>query len=401
MRVLYLLGFLPPYIRREIDALSSAGIDTTVLLPEKSTGNRPADFWNTISLSQANSTVTVENTLEFKLLTCRAYRLFFPALKSVRFLKSLFLSLRNKEFRYFLIASTAASAIKIKPDIIHAHFALDNAHVARIMAEILNVPYTVTTHATDIFVPRSESRLARVLKKAAAVFTISEYNIDFLMRFGLCRNSITVLKLGLNTLELPERKQPPDIPHAVCTASGLVPKKGIPILMDAMRLLKQKGVDCRLTVIGSDPDGILLEKYREQSTDIPVAFAGLIASGKTLGLVSSASFFVLPCVEAENGDRDGIPVALTEAMGIGIPCISTEISGIPELINSEVSGILVKPGSPGELADAMEKLISQPETAGKLGLEGRRKIISDHSTGRQIGIMLAEFRKILAERRQT
>ena len=397
-----MLGFLPPYVRREIDALSASGVDVSVVLPEKSTGNRPADFWSGISPNPAGRSVKVHRVLKFKYLTSPAGHLLFPLVRALRFTKALIRSLKEKEFRYFMVASSAVLGMdpSWKPDIIHAHFALDSAHVARIAAYILNVPYTVTTHATDIFVPRSESRLRRVLSSAAAVFTISRYNIDFLVNHGLNREDIVVVRLGLNTSELPERKQPPEKGLAVCVASGLVPKKGVPVLLEAAAILQRKGAGCKLNIVGSDADGTRLNQYRNTNYEFPVEFPGALCSKETLDTVSTAELFVLPCIQAQNGDRDGIPVALMEAMGMGVPCISTRISGIPELIQSGVSGILVDQGSAEELAGAMEKMFTNRESASRMGLEGKKKIAISHSSEKQVHILLSHFNRILTDRRQ-
>ncbi|MEA3265470.1 MAG: glycosyltransferase [Candidatus Fermentibacteria bacterium] len=402
MKILYVLGFLPPYVTREIDAVASSGHEISVLLPETRKRNTTADFWNGISNDPKNNSVTVNRTLEFKYLTCSAKRLIIPLLKSFRFLKTMVRSLQNKEFRYFIVASSAVMGIdhSSKPDIIHAHFAHDNAHIARIIADILKIPYSVTTHAADIFVPDSTVRLCRVLQSAAAVFTISQYNVSHLVEYGIAKEKIIVARLGLDTSELPCRKKATPTPLAVCTASGLVSKKGVPVLIEAMRLVQKRGTDCNLTVIGSDPDGEMLKKYRRDNTDLPIDFAGVLRSDETLSIVSAASFFVLPCIEAANGDKDGIPVALMEAMGMGVPCISTRISGIPELIENNISGILVKPGSAEELADAMEAMLSGRKEADHLGNSGREKILANHFPSRQAQILTENFARIASERKQ-
>ncbi len=403
MKILYVLGFLPPYVTREIEAVASSGHDISVLLPELRERNTTADFWNGISNDPKNNSVTVNRTLEFKYLTCSAKRLIVPFFKSFRFPKAMLRSFRNKEFRYFIVASSAVAEIdhSSKPDIIHAHFAHDNAHIARIIADILKVPYSVTAHAADIFVPDSTVRLRRVLQKAAVVFTISQYNISHLVKYGLPREKIVVARLGLDTAELPGRKKTVLAPLAVCTASGLVAKKGVPVLIEAMRLLQKRGTDCTLTIIGADPDEKILKKYRSSNTDLPINFAGVLRSDETLSIVSAASFFVLPCMEAPNGDKDGIPVALMEAMGMGVPCISTRVSGIPELIENNISGILVKPGSPEELADAMEAMLYGNEKADRLGDSGRGKILANHLPSKQAHILVKNFVRITAERKQS
>ena len=397
MKILYVLGFLPPYVTREIEAVADQGHRIAVLLPENK-NDKTADFWDGISQEPGGSFVSISRNLKFDYLTCSHTKLLVPLLKSMGKTKALLKSLKEKEFRYFLIASRAVSTIPSsdKPDIIHAHFAKDQAHIARIMASILRVPYTVTTHATDIFVPSCKTRLRRVLGEASTVLTISDYNIPHLMEYGISRDKITVARLPLDTAKLPGRKSV--TASAVCTASGLVPKKGVEVLVSAVRMLQQKQIKIKVTVIGSDPEGIVLRKYITESRDLPIDFAGTLNSSETLDIVASASFFVLPSVEAANKDKDGIPVALIEAMGMGVPCISTELSGIPELIENRVSGLLVQPGSAEELADAMMTLLSDRELAETLGRAGQKQVFTNHSPEKQAAIITDRFTEIVEER---
>lgn len=393
MKILYLLGFLPPYVAREVEAMAARGNDISVLLPERENSSETADFWDCISKDPEGSSVSVSRKLKFRYLNCPVRELIPSFFRSLRFFKACIRSIRDSEFRYFIIACNAVFDMNptLKPDVIHAHFADDQAHIARIISFILQIPYSVTTHATDIFVPKSRARLRRVLADAALVFTISEYNLKYLAEYDLPPGHTTVVRLGLNTDALPERKKTSGSPLIVCTASGLVQKKGVPVLIRAMHKLLEENIDCTLTVIGSDPDSSKLQEFRKAVEHLPVNFAGVLTTEDTLNLVSEAAVFVLPCIEASNGDRDGIPVALMEAMGIGVPCISTEISGIPELIENGVSGLLVTPGSSEELAAAMSSLLSDSAMADKLGAEGRRKVLTNHSPEKLAGIMTDSF----------
>ncbi len=398
MKILYVLGFLPPYVTREIEAMAAMGHTVSVLLPEEKRGSQTADFWSSISRDPLGNSVTVSRSLKFEYLTCPGKRLAGPFLRSLRFLKALANSLQESEFRYFIIASNAIRNMNPaeKPEIVHAHFAHDSAYIARIIASILGIPYSVTTHATDIFVPKCKTRLLRVLTDASIVFTISRYNLNYLNAHYSSSWNIVVAKLGLDAERLPERKTPSTPPLIICTASGLVSKKGIPVLIQAMRILFKRNMDCRLIVIGSDPSGVALQKFKGDNADINVDFVGVLTSKETLDLVSRASVFALPCIEAENGDKDGIPVAIMEAMGMGLPCISTEVSGIPELIENGISGLLVKPESPEELADAIASLLNDTELADRLGREGRKKVLACHSPESLANTMTNSFRQVIS-----
>ncbi len=382
MKIFYVLGFMPPYITREIEAMAKAGHSITVLLPEVKSKDLTANFWNDISKDPDADTVRIQRTLKFKYLNSSLSKLIKPLIKSFRYFPQLVKSIKEKEVKFFLTACDAISKIEEKnnPDLIHTHFALDQAHIAKIMASILRTPYTVTTHATDIFVPRNPLRLKRVLEDAATVFTISNFNVDYIKSLNINPKKIVVSKLGLDTKTLPKwtpSTTPPT--QIICIASGLVQKKGVPVLIDAIKILSKKNIECRLTVIGSDPSGIILKKLQEGTKGLPIDFPGVLTSAETLNQLSQANIFVIPSVEADNNDKDGIPVALMEAMGLGIPSISTRVSGIPELIEHMRTGVLVAPNSPGKLAKAIYYFLSNPKTAAELGNKGREKIIIEHS----------------------
>ena len=381
MKILYVLGFLPTYVKREIEALSEEGADITVLLPSEKSGSSTSNFWQSIAGDPGKGSVTTLRVMPFQLFLCSPFRLSGPLSGSLKHMKTLISSLMHGEFRYFLAASETLKKLPPgwKPDVIHAHFACDQAHIARIISRITGVPYTVTTHATDIFTPVKVERLKRVLSDAAAVLTISEYNRKYLRESGLFNGEVTVAKLGIDTETLPERKTGQGKQIGVCTASGLVEKKGVDVLIKAADMMKKEFPDLRFRVIGSDPDGIILANCREKVRDLPVEFTGTMSSSETLEAVAGAAFFVLPCVEAENGDKDGIPVALMEAMGMGVPSVSTSLSGIPELIVHGSTGFLADPGSPESLVDMIKKILESPERAEAMGRRGTDRVRELHS----------------------
>ena len=155
----------------------------------------------------------------------------------------------------------------------------------------------------------------------------------------------------------------------------LVPKKGYAYLVEAARILKDRGVPFEVRVIGGGPDHDALSS-RMASLDVAdrVKLEGSMPQEKLLPILRGADGFVLPCVLAKDGDQDGIPVSLMEAMAYEIPCVSTSISGIPELIESGKEGLLVPEKDAAALADAIEKLAGDPELRAWLGSAGRRKV---------------------------
>ena len=401
MKILYVLGFLPTYVKREIEALSEAGNEITVLLPSENSGKRASELWQSIAGDPEKDRVKTLRVMPFHLFLCSSRKLFGPLSGSLGHPLALLKSLVAGEFRYFLTASETLRKLpdRWKPDVIHAHFAGDQAQIARIISGIIHAPYTVTTHATDIFTPDSIRRLRKALKGAAAVLTISEYNKRYLKETGLYAGDVTVAKLGIDPHRLPLRNSDYEAQLGVCTASGLVEKKGIDVLLKAAAILAEDFPKLRFKVIGSDPGGAILHEFREEARDLPVEFKGALSSDATLEAVSSSGFFVLPCKEALNGDKDGIPVALMEAMAMGVPSISTSLSGIPELIDNGSSGLLAEPGSPESLAGMIRKILESPERAEAMGKKGMDRVRSLHSPEESARAVYRAMEKALSKKR--
>lgn len=381
MRILYVLGFLPTYVQREIDSLADAGHDIVVLLPSEEALNVTAALWKDITNHAERQTVTVHRIIPFQYLTSPLRLLLKPLLLSLEHLLHLYKSLKESEFRFFLTASDTLRSLGNEwiPDVVHTHFAKDQAHIARIMAGIMGVPYTVTTHATDIFVPQSTSRLKRVLRDAGAVITISNFNKIYMAEKEFASGNVEVIRLGIDPASLPERATDTTKQEGICVASGLVEKKGLDVLLKSAELLVDKFPELTFKVVGSDPGGILLNEFRIKAKNLPVHFLGILSSRETLKLVAEAPFFVLPCVRASNGDMDGIPVSVMEAMGIGVPVVSSRISGIPELIENEKSGFLAIPGSAESLAEAICRVLQSHEFSENIANNGREKLLLLHS----------------------
>lgn len=412
MKITYLLDFLPTYVAGEIAALAEKDISISIHLPD---GSPDSNLWDKVL---PEDEITHRNILISRDLALHWCRLpILPLAKEslpgvfplflrmpIRFTRCAFKALLSGSFRYFLAgAAYARNALgDNKPDLLHAHFAKDAAHIAMWAGMLLHIPFSVTTHAQDIFVPESDERLAGLLKNAPIVFTISHFNRVFLgKRFGdFPDKKLKVTHLGLEPESLPPReKSSSGIPTVMCIASGLVPKKGVEVLLQACRTLHAKNISFRCVIAGTDQAGDRLEYFRravsEYKLDGIVEFRGLMPSNKVLKAVSSSTLFVLPSVEAPNGDMDGIPVALMEAMGIGIPAISTRLTGIPELIEDGVNGLLTAPGDYEELADAIEKLLTDPGLAKEFASRGREKVLKDFSVDRYTDDLIEAWTDLL------
>jgi glycosyltransferase involved in cell wall biosynthesis len=184
-----------------------------------------------------------------------------------------------------------------------------------------------------------------------------------------------------------ERSQ--DVP-VITSVGQLKEKKGFAFLLKACRLLKEKGYSFRCEIIGEGPLRSALEQQiRELSLESCVTLHGALPHENVIDQLKSSTMFVLPCVTSSDGDRDGIPNAILEAMALQVPVISTSHSGIPEVITDEVNGLLVPPADAPSLAQAMARLLDQPQMGRQMGERGRQ-IVNESFDARRNAIGLLQ-----------
>ncbi len=262
-------------------------------------------------------------------------------------------------------------------DQIHAHFATAAAEVAVLAGQLSGLPVTVTAHAKDIHHRDNAPLLPIRLSRAAAVITVSAANAAHL-RAELA--GVPVHHVA-NCTPLPDFAEAlgPDPAGAILTVCRLVPKKGLDVLLAAMAQLADSHPNLRLEILGDGPERAPLEAQVAQlGLGERVWFAGAVSAEDVTAAYGRTAMVVLPCRVGADGDRDGLPTVLVEAMGHGLPVISTELAGIPELVRHGYSGLLVAQDDPAALASAIAKLADNPDVAADLGREGRRAVEDQH-----------------------
>jgi colanic acid/amylovoran biosynthesis glycosyltransferase len=285
----------------------------------------------------------------------------------------------------------------MKVDHIHAHFVSVNAVAAQVAADLIGITYSIHAHAFDIF-QRNQKSVRRQLKLAPAVVTIAEYNRTYIHNLcpSWCLDDIRVVHCGLN----PEDFKPSIISYEdsmmhILSVGSLVEKKGHEYLIDACAQLADKGFKFQCSIVGG---GSLQEKLQAQinkySLQGIITLHGAKNQAQILDLYRHSDIFVLACVTALNGDIDGIPVVLMEAMAMQIPVITTPVTGIPELVQDGKNGFLVPERDAGALALAIERLINDKSLRNKLGQQGRRTVLAGfdiHQTGAQMAEIFKEI----------
>lgn len=312
-------------------------------------------------------------------------------------LRALMLSPRWSFLQSFLQAGYVADLLSREAIThLHAHFATAPASVAMFTHHLTGIPYTFTAHAKDIYFHTKPRLLRAKIKHARAVVTISEYNRMHLRRLTHPAQSQKV-RCVYNGMDLscysnghPSIEKLP-VP-SILTVARLIEKKGIGDLIRACYILRERGRSFRLEIIGKGPLRISLKilVHLLKLQDI-VRFRGALVQEDVRQAYRRADTFALPCLISEDGDRDGIPTVLLEAMACGLPVVSTGVSGIPELVESGRDGILVEPRNPKMLADALDQLLSDKDLRKKLGAAARAKVTKQFSVERSVTELLGLF----------
>jgi glycosyltransferase involved in cell wall biosynthesis len=270
---------------------------------------------------------------------------------------------------------------------VHAHYAHDPTSVALALNLMSDVPYSFTAHAFDVHLtPRRE--LAFKMLRARFIVTCTDSNRRYLAELGGSDVSgrVHCIYHGIASQPFPcgrtERAGPP----LILAVGRLVEKKGFTHLVRACRILADRGRQFVCRVIGEGPLHQALEReIHELALADRVHLEGASVHERILEAYGEATAACLPCVIAENGDRDGIPNVLLEAMAAGVPVVSTSISAIPELIAPEINGLLVPPGEPAALADALVRLLDDAELRQRLGAAGRNTVQQRFDLTRNVG----------------
>ncbi|MCC6454710.1 MAG: glycosyltransferase [Caldilineaceae bacterium] len=296
----------------------------------------------------------------------------------------------------------ADEATRKEIDHLHVHFALNATTLAMIVARLTGITYSFTAHANDIFA--NPILLPEKIAAARFIVAISGYNADFLQRVvpdDETRAKIEVVRCGIDV----EHFSPPSEPQEetdreaqrekcmILAVGRLVEKKGYPYLIEACKQLADQGYafDCR--IIGDGPQAEqLAQLIKENNLEDYVHLEGVVFQEGLKDYLTRAEIITLPCVVAQDQDMDGIPNSLMEGMAMGIPAVSTSISGIPELIEDNHTGLLVPPNDATALANALARLLSDHDLRDRLGKSGREKVMAEYEIQKNTRQLLNIFR---------
>ncbi len=262
---------------------------------------------------------------------------------------------------------------------LHAHFCHGATTMAMFASMLTGLPFSFTAHAKDIYLPKLNpgDLLSMKLRRAKFVVTCTEANHQHLQEISSESAPIHTIYHGVDTARFaPSTNRPVATIPTILSVGRFVEKKGFPFLVEACRILRDHGVRFHCRIIG-EPDEqskVVQSLIFRHALEQDVSIGPGVGQEELRAIYQTATLFVLPCHIVDNGDRDGIPNVLAEAMASGIPVVSTDVSGIPELVEHRRNGLLVEQRDPVALAKAIEELLGDPQLRDSLAEAGRETI---------------------------
>jgi glycosyltransferase involved in cell wall biosynthesis len=266
-----------------------------------------------------------------------------------------------------------------KIDHLHAHFAHDPTLIAYLVHGMTGIPFSFTAHARDLYqVP--EKVLTDRIRQASAVITCCRANLDYLNQIAPAEQSkFSLVYHGVNLKDFQPVSDSSASPVAkyplILSVGRLVEKKGFQDLLQALLIVKESEEPFQCDIYGDGPLCQPLKDWiEEHGLADEVSLMGDCTQQELISIYQNATLFVLTPVQTEDGDRDGIPNVLLEAMAVGLPVITTAVAGIPELVENDRNGLLYQPHDVHGIASGIFELLRNAEKRRQLGGAGSKKV---------------------------
>lgn len=385
-KIAYIMSRFPmlteTFILREMSALQSLGWDIElfpiVIQKREKYTHAEAKAW--LSRAKAsNIFVILSANLGFLLASPKKYlKLLFRVIKgNISSLKFTIRAVYLYPRAVWMAKTMQNSAVKH----VHAHYATYPALAAWIIYHLTGIPYSVTVHAHDIFVDKT--MLAEKIKDAKAVVAISEFNRQYLARYlgEEILDKVFVIHCGIELARYKQHEKEKKIRNEIfniISIGSLQPYKGFSCLLKACFILKNNGFPFHCSIVG----GGELRKELELEIDRLglngyVELLGPKTQDEVARLLGSSDCYVQPSIITSSGKMEGIPVAIMEAMASELPVVASKLSGIPELVQDDMTGLLVEPEDPKALADALVKVHDTPLFVEKIARNGKAHVLSE------------------------
>ena len=347
---IYIFSLLPPIDSHFQDIIGHVKAPVTYV---SSTSNvKGSDFWQTLK-NLESTTPNIWNKLD---------------------------EAKSEDYLVLYQSMLLTSLLKSKKiDHIHAHFATSATSVARLTSLFSGIPYSFTAHAKDIYHKDVDLHdLRKKINDASVVITINDYNLKYLQKLfpDQSKRIIRIYNgLDLSNFEYTDNLEKSN--NEIVSVGRLVEKKGFEVLLDACYHIVNSGKKIHCSIIGTGAlENKLQKKIKELRLQDFVSLLGAIPREDMLERIRNASIFVVPSIISSDGDRDGLPTTLLESMAIGTPCISTDVTGIPEVIKDGVTGVMVSSDNPLKLAGAINNLLSDYELSQSLAQNAKELVHS-------------------------
>lgn len=366
------------FVWREVESLKHSGLEVKVAALRHA--SKPA-----VQVSPANWVLFQNGIVSILVASIKAL-LLHPgsALKTLGFaFKTAFTSnatFKDKLkilFQGICAIGFAESIEKFKPEWLHCHFAHAPATYTMFVAKFLNVPWSFTGHANDLFQRRI--LLKEKLINASKIACISKWHQEYYLNFvpGI-ENKLKIVRCGVAMNENSVGRS--TSVFSIISVGRLIEKKGFHILLEACQELVHINESINIDIVGDGPDKNKLEQLAVTlPNNINVKFHGPLPHNEILTLLVSADLFVMPCIDDENGDRDGIPVSMMEAMAAGVPVLAGDLPAIRELITDEITG-WIKASTPEEIKKTLLHILENKLTTKEIGQNARRWVQEEFST---------------------
>ncbi|HKP87116.1 MAG TPA: glycosyltransferase family 4 protein [Blastocatellia bacterium] len=304
---------------------------------------------------------------------------------------------RKIYLKEFLQAALIADKLSHAPDVrhLHAHFCHGAATVTWLVSMMTGLPFSFTAHAKDIYCEslNPAGLLKRKMDAARFVVTCTDANREYLRK--LSDRTVHCIYHGLSAdfTRLLKAQTGPAIRNGhlrMLSVGRLVRKKGFDIFVEACGILDRRGVSFETLIVGEDGEHSdeVKRRVRALGLERSVKLTGPMPQERLFEEYRRATMFCLPCRVLDNGDRDGIPNVLVEAMACGLPVVTTGISGIPEVVKDGMNGLLVPTENPEALADALIRINRNQSLARRLSAEARATV-SERFDGERFALQLA------------
>lgn len=324
--------------------------------------------------------------------------------------RSSFFAIKKTPLKEFLQACVIAEQISEKPEIkhIHAHFAHGATTVAWFVSMMTGRKFSFTGHAKDIYLEslNPAGLLKRKMDAAEFVVTCTKSNLKHLE--AISTTKIHCLYHGLSTdftdlLETENENSAKAEKLRILAVGRLVMKKGLDVFVEACAILQSRNIEFEAVIVGEkgDASDLVKQKIAENNLGEKIKLPGSMPQSGVFQELRKAAVFCLPCRILENGDRDGIPNVMMEAMSCGLPVVTTNISGIPEIIKNGENGIMVNPEDAVALADAMQKIHEDKIFAKRLSAAAI-ETVKEKFDGDVTALFLANlFNEVIEQREET